>query len=612
MVLVKRLGLSCCLCCALPVVAYAQTLRTVVLTGHHATGTQIGVNYNSFYDLPVLNSAGQTAFLGELSGSGVNSANDYGIWSEGSGPLGLVAREGDAAPGTPNGVVFTGFDSNRFLPSLNSAGRTAFLGKLIGSGIDLTNNSGIWSEGSGSMSLVAREGSPAPDVPNGVFFGEFFWGPALNSNGHTAFDVRLKGTDINFGNAGGIWSEASGSLSLIAREDNPVPGGLAGVRFGSLANPVLNSNGQTAFVSYLRGDDIDSTNDQGVWSEGIGTLSLVAHKGDQAPGMDTGVSFGNFGFSYLVPAFNSAGQTAFTAFLTGSGIDDTNDLSVWSEGSGALSLIAHEGNPAADTPVGVDFDGFFDPTLNSAGQVAFYAGVRGSGVVNGSNDRGIWSEGFGALSLVARGGDQAPGTAIGTSFNDFIDEPVLNSAGQVAFHGWLIGNGVDSTNDFGIWAQDIAGELQLIVRHGEQLEVTPGDFRTVQYVGFVGSTGDLTGRGNGFNDFGQLAFKAWFTDGTQGIFVSNLVANDGATSGDFDNDSDVDGEDFLVWQRGGSPTPLSPTDLAAWENNYGTVPLPLATTTQVPEPTSVMLVTLSGLIFYGRLNRPRLLKSSHF
>jgi T5SS/PEP-CTERM-associated repeat protein len=40
------------------------------------------------------------------------------------------------------------------------------------------------------------------------------------------------------------------------------------------------------------------------------------------------------------------------------------------------------------------------------------------------------------------------------------------------------------------------------------------------------------------------------------------------TPGDFDFDGDVDGRDFLVWQRGGSPTPLSAADLADWRTNF--------------------------------------------
>ena len=50
-----------------------------------------------------------------------------------------------------------------------------------------------------------------------------------------------------------------------------------------------------------------------------------------------------------------------------------------------------------------------------------------------------------------------------------------------------------------------------------------------------------------------------------------------AMPGDFDIDGDVDGFDFLEWQRGKSPFPLSRSDLAAWESNYGWV-APLAAT----------------------------------
>jgi len=45
--------------------------------------------------------------------------------------------------------------------------------------------------------------------------------------------------------------------------------------------------------------------------------------------------------------------------------------------------------------------------------------------------------------------------------------------------------------------------------------------------------------------------------------------------GDYDDDFDVDGLDFLKWQRGESPNPLSQSDLAAWEANYGTGGAPI-------------------------------------
>lgn len=83
-----------------------------------------------------------------------------------------------------------------------------------------------------------------------------------------------------------------------------------------------------------------------------------------------------------------------------------------------------------------------------------------------------------------------------------------------------------------------------------------------------------------------------------------LVADQSAIPGDFDGDGDVDGRDFLAWQRGGSPTPGSTDDLEDWQTNYGlgelsALHIPLSTFL-VPEPTSLLVVIfgiITGLTF---------------
>ncbi len=60
--------------------------------------------------------------------------------------------------------------------------------------------------------------------------------------------------------------------------------------------------------------------------------------------------------------------------------------------------------------------------------------------------------------------------------------------------------------------------------------------------------------------------------------------------GDYDGDFDVDGADFLAWQRGESPDPTSADDLAAWQDLFGAVPPPASA---VPEPTSAALALLA-------------------
>ena len=61
--------------------------------------------------------------------------------------------------------------------------------------------------------------------------------------------------------------------------------------------------------------------------------------------------------------------------------------------------------------------------------------------------------------------------------------------------------------------------------------------------------------------------------------------------GDYDFDGDVDGADFLVWQRTDGTT----AGLIDWQNNYGTASSLLAATAAVPEPRSVVLVLLLGM-----------------
>jgi hypothetical protein len=72
-------------------------------------------------------------------------------------------------------------------PVLSANGHTAFHAGLDGSGVDVTNNSGIWHEGSDGLQLIARKGSQAPGMPVGVRYVDFHVPLATNSVGQLAF-----------------------------------------------------------------------------------------------------------------------------------------------------------------------------------------------------------------------------------------------------------------------------------------------------------------------------------------------------------------------------------------------------------------------------------------
>ena len=67
--------------------------------------------------------------------------------------------------------------------------------------------------------------------------------------------------------------------------------------------------------------------------------------------------------------------------------------------------------------------------------------------------------------------------------------------------------------------------------------------------------------------------------------------------GDFDADNDVDGADFLAWQRD-----TNVGNLADWQANYGSGAASAATSA-VPEPASALLCMVGGLLAFARRKR---------
>lgn len=497
-------------------VAYGGGLRTVAISGQ-STSTPPGTTFWVF-GAPALNEAGQTSFVGFLQGPGIDEANERGLWSETSGALELAARYGEQAPGTPAGMTFTSL----FNPTISDSGSVGFLAKLKSAAPD--GDESIWIRDNGGLHLVTRYGSTGTQITPTATFASIGI-PSFNDVGHVAFSGRVAGAGITTANDEAIWSQVGSALVLVAREGDAAPGISVGGQFGNGLyapySPVLNSAGQVAFWGRLKGTGVNSSNEQGIWTGAAGSLQLIAREGNSAPGTEAGVQFSDL----QSPTINEAGGVAFSAAVRGPEVSSLNGSGIWTQRGGSLELVVRGGQHAPGMG-----DGFYLPTfgqfaLNHHGQVAFTAGAVAPGLAADANE-GLWIYDASGLSLVAREGNQAPGTTDGVNFGamGYIEALGLNDAGQVAFQVGLVGQGVDALNDRGIWATDRVGDLKLIIRTGQLMEVQPGDFRTVHAIGGATNFGNGSGRASAFNNRGQITFWAGFTDGSQGIFVSDAVA----------------------------------------------------------------------------------------
>ena len=88
---------------------------------------------------------------------------------------------------------------------------------------------------------------------------------------------------------------------------------------------------------------------------------------------------------------------------------------------------------------------------------------------------------------------------------------------------------------------------------------------------------------NAFQIGGAQTLEFQYRDAVSGaISDGTVVYVSTGPDGDFDDDGDVDGADFLEWQR----TDRTPAGLTAWQNSYGTGGGALSGVSAVPEPTT--------------------------
>ncbi len=560
----------------------SERFSTIAVTGMSEQSS--GVAFQAVSDsghylyAPVINGQGQVAFTASVAGQGIGIDNDQGLWvSSRDGSLMKILHEGDQVPGTD--FSLGGFSYIR----LNDSGEIAFQTLIQGPAVDLTNDLSVWTNAGGSgLELVAREGDPAP---GSTLIFENLYLEGLSESGNVL--VSGKGASPNPVSgleSDGIWKRNVGEpLQVVALEGEPVPGDSEiPYRVGST---VLSGSGDTIF-STRSFDEFET-----LWRENASTYQAVVRQGDPVP--ETSLFIDSASKAEL----NDQGKIAFAARLTDQNGTTQRD-SIWSDRSGVLAELPYRSGEMAPGTNGL-FDDFQELVLNNSQQLAFVAQLNGGDV--DPYDEGLWVENTeGDLSLVAYGGDLAPGTDF--PFKGSFQSPIaMNDAGQVAFLGRVI-EPTDSRRPrsaTGIWATDLGGNLHLIALttgtdEDYYLDVSDDasdpDFRLVTELNFGPQ---------GFNNAGELVFQAIFEDGSSGVFVSTAVSGD---PGDYNNDGTVNMADYTVWRNklgatgiglaadGNGDAVVDAADYIVWKSSFGQSAESGITGVQVPEPATWLIL----------------------
>ncbi|HUN80899.1 MAG TPA: choice-of-anchor tandem repeat NxxGxxAF-containing protein [Phycisphaerae bacterium] len=499
--------------------AYSQTnLQPVALPGD-SPGGGWGA-FQSFRFAPAINASGEVAFQA-ANQQLPNGGNSSGVeWVCSNSGFQYVAAVGLDAPVDPPGRYSDVMSSM----VLSDSGRVAFTGAYDNSpGFSKLGLFGGTPSGVGS---VVNEDTPVPGFP-GTNFGwpglnNFITAPpAITSGGQIAFGAEIGEGTLQFS----IWTQQSGDPVLIAYDYGPAPGTSKGDYFLSVSTyqsdqesaPRINDAGNVAFRAHLAGPGVDASNQAGLWAQNAGSLQLVSRAGQQAAGTSPGTIF----LDYSEPGLNNHGAIAFRGVLTGPDVTPQNNVGIWRNQGNTMSLVARSADAAAGVPSAV-FSDFGTPLINGQDKIAFSGRLAGASVTT-DNDSGLWVDNAGALQLIARESDPALGLGKGIFFGDGLGIFAMNALGQIVIDAPLSGSAVTTANDRGLWVDDPLIGLKLVLSKGEQVEIHPGDFRTISdYVLPFAASGGQDGRKEVLNDSGQLVVDLTFTDGTTGIFVTDV------------------------------------------------------------------------------------------
>jgi hypothetical protein len=236
---------------------------------------------------------------------------------------------------------------------------------------------------------------------------------------------------------------------LYLRGD-PAPG--TGATYETFDRPILGSSGN---VLHVGDTNAATTADDFVM---VGN-TLIAQEGAAAPG--TGA--GTFGIFDIIQSGGQINSSDHVIFLGGiNGVPTTANRGMWSNASGALALVAQEGQPAAGiagrTYLDFDFPGVFD-----SGNNGFVAVLDASST---TTDSVIYRNG----AVAHREGSQAPFRPAGVNYDANFAEAEWAPDGTLLF----VGNTNDPAGGDQYLVRDIGGVSTVVAQEGQAIAANAG------------------------------------------------------------------------------------------------------------------------------------------
>jgi len=335
-----------------------------------------------------------------------------------------------------------------------------FLGQLDIGGDGLARLAG------GSTELLYRQGDPAPGLPFGLTLGSLslFESPfrdfVIGAEGRLEFSADLAGPNVGPDNRTGIWMRDGASTHLVAREGDPVVGSGAGSVLRDPSAADMSNGGSVVFRGSAYKQGSFVHTGAWVWST-INGQQLLLKQGDILPGVGAVLKS-----LRSRPRISGEGRVLVEGEIdsvTGWNYGSLRDTALWFGAPGALQLVAKSGDPAPGMPAGSNLEFFADDSAlaDDAGRVAFTTWVAGPG---GFYHQGLFLWDSGSLVPVAVFGQQAPGASEGSVFSN--PRVLALSATALVFESSLATTCDPPCTKNGVWVYT-GGALHPIVLDGQ-------------------------------------------------------------------------------------------------------------------------------------------------